>query len=325
MYLAQRVILLRGDPSVIDQQYYFQALKSPFVQAQLRARATGTTVFGIKQSELRPVEIPCYSLPTQRKIAAILSAYDDLIENNLRRIQILEEMAQTLYREWFVEFRFPGREKVKMVDSPLGMIPEGWPMCTVSEAVHINPKTRVAREVEKPYVPMSSLSTNSMIIGDFERRTGSGGCKFRNSDTLMARITPCIEHGKTGFVQFLPSDKDIAIGSTEFIVLRPNTLNPYYVYFLARAETLRQHAINSMTGASGRQRVQMQCFNECHLAHPDKDILDRFASIVSPMFRQIHVLWMKNRNLCRTRDLLLPRLISGELDVSDLDITTTKD
>jgi len=124
--LAQRVILLRGKSSLIDQGYYFQALKSDFVQAELKSRATGTTVLGIKQSELKKVRIPYYPLPIQRKIAAILSAYDDLIENNTRRIKILEEMAQAIYREWFVHFRFPGHEGVRMVESELGMIPEGW-------------------------------------------------------------------------------------------------------------------------------------------------------------------------------------------------------
>ena len=131
--LAQRVILLRGNPQVIDQQYYFQALKSSFVQAGLQMRSTGTTVAGIKQSELRQVEIPLPSLPDQRKIAAVLSAYGDLIENNTRRIKILEEMASTIYREWFVEFRFLGHEQVEMVESELGLIPQGWEVKKLGE------------------------------------------------------------------------------------------------------------------------------------------------------------------------------------------------
>ena len=106
--LAQRVILLRGDKEKINQRYLCFALQSPLVQARLNARATGATVAGIKQSELREVLLPVYQLPTQRRIASILSAYDDLIENNTRRISILEEMARRIYEEWFVRFRFPG-------------------------------------------------------------------------------------------------------------------------------------------------------------------------------------------------------------------------
>jgi type I restriction enzyme S subunit len=124
--LAQRVILLRGKPELINQRFYYYSLQSPYAQAELKARATGTTVFGIKQSELRKVRIPYFRLDIQNKISSILSAYDDLIENNLKRIKILEEMAQMIYREWFVNFRFPGHEKGKMVKSEMGLIPEGW-------------------------------------------------------------------------------------------------------------------------------------------------------------------------------------------------------
>ena len=118
--LAQRVILMRGKSDLIDQGYYFQTFKSDYVQAELNSRGTGTTVLGIKQSELLKVRIPYYPLSTQQKIAAILSAYDNLIENNTRRIKILEEMAQAIYREWFVDFRFPGHEGVRLLESELG-------------------------------------------------------------------------------------------------------------------------------------------------------------------------------------------------------------
>jgi len=108
------------------------------------------------------IEVP--PLPNQRKIAAILSAYDDLIENNTRRIKILEEMAQTIYREWFVKFRFPGHEKVKMKDSELGPIPEGWMVKPSSQVLEINPRIKVDKESENPFVFMEDLSNTSMVI-----------------------------------------------------------------------------------------------------------------------------------------------------------------
>lgn len=135
--LTQRVILLRGNPKIIEQGYYYQALKSDFVKGELNIRATGTTVLGIKQSELRKVLIPYYLLPTQQKIASVLSAYDRLIENNTRRIKILESMAQTLYQEWFVKFRFPGCDRVKMVESELGLIPEGWEVKNLKDVCNL--------------------------------------------------------------------------------------------------------------------------------------------------------------------------------------------
>jgi type I restriction enzyme S subunit len=221
-----------------------------------------------------------------------------------------------LYREWFVHFRFPGHEQAAMVDSELGPIPEGWKVMKVTEAIHVNPRMKVPKEGLKPYVPMKSLSETSMLIEDVESRSGNSGSKFKNDDTLFARITPCLENGKTGFVQFLPSDT-IGLGSTEFIVLRSKTLSPEYVYLMARSDEFRDHAIKSMTGATGRQRVQVDCFEEFSIAHPEQETLRQFVDQVSPLFCGIQVLAEKNETLRRTRDLLLPRLISGEVDVSN--------
>ncbi|HXL09014.1 MAG TPA: restriction endonuclease subunit S [Candidatus Bathyarchaeia archaeon] len=320
--LAQRVILLRGNQGVIDQQYYFQALKSPFAQGELTARATGTTVLGIKQSELRQVRIPYFPLPAQRRIASILSAYDDLIENNRRRTKILEKMAQLIYEEWFVQFRYPGHERVKMVDSELGPIPKGWEVKRAPDALWINPKVVVPKDGEKPFISMGSLSDNSMLIGEVKSRNGNSGSKFQNGDTLFARITPCLENGKTAFVQFLPSAEAVGFGSTEFIVLRSHTLCPEYVYLLARSDAFRDNAIKSMSGASGRQRVQEKCFDKFLFAQPEPDTLERFSSVASPMFKAVHLLSSQNSILRQTRDLLLPKLISGEIDMEKLDIPT---
>lgn len=263
-----------------------------------------------------PVRLP--PLIVQRRIASILSTYDDLIENNARRIDILEEMAKRIYEEWFVRYRFPGHEGVRMVESELGLVPEGWTVVAASKAIEINPTTRVPREGLKTFLAMNCLSDASMLIDAAGQREGNSGSKFRNGDTLFARITPCLENGKTGFVQFLPSDEDTAFGSTEFIVLRSRTLTPEFVYLLARSDAFRDHAIKSMSGASGRQRVRESCFDAFLLANPDGDTLAEFAAVVRPMFALVQVLAQKNLNLRATRDLLLPKLISGDLDVSAL-------
>ena len=229
-------------------------------------------------------------------------------------------MAQLLYREWFVNFRFPGHEDVKLVESAIGLIPEGWKIVKAPNAVSINPKTVVAKEGNKPFVPMGCLSGNSMLIENIESRTGNSGAKFKNEDTLFARITPCLENGKTGYVQFLSSKTAVAFGSTEFIVLRSQTLCPEFVYLMARSDRFRENAIKSMSGATGRQRVQEACFDAFLFAHSDKRTLSECSKIISQMFRQIYVLAQKNRNLRQTRDRLLPKLISGEIDVEALDL-----
>lgn len=267
----------------------------------------------MRLGDIPRLEIAIPRLSTQKRIGRILSAYDELIENINRRIKILEEMAQALYRESFVHFRFPGHEAAKYVDSRLGRIPASWEVKKVTEAMHVNPRTQVSGETEKPHVPMDSLATNSMLIGDVNIRTGNSGSKFKNGDTLFARITPCLENGKTAFVQFLPSDSDVAIGSTEFIVLRSCTLCPEYVYLMARSNEFRDNAIKSMSGATGRQRVQEECFDKFLIAQPDDETLGKFAERTSRMFRLIHNLARRSTNLRSTRDLLLPKLVSGEI------------
>lgn len=315
--LGQRTVLIRPNKSKVEPHYLVYLLLGDEIQGKFHSQSGGATVAHLNMKDIRNLDLPVLpSLETQRKIASILSAYDDLIENNTRRIKILEEMARMIYREWSVNFRFPGYEMVKMVDSPVGKIPEGWDIKPVTEALDVNPRTRVSKEGEKPFLPMGCLCNDSMLISDIEYRTGNSGSKFKNSDTLFARITPCLENGKTGFVQFLPTDEATAFGSTEFIVLRSRTLCPEYVYLMARSDEFRANAIKSMSGASGRQRVNEKCFEQFFIAQPDSQTLKHFAAQVSPMFKAIHVLAKKNHNLRQTRDLLLPKLISGEIDIN---------
>lgn len=299
----------------LESKYLYYWLTSPSGKAELGKSTIGSSQSAFTIALLKEMRIALPSRLVQQQVIHILSAYDDLIENSQRRIRILEDMARRLYREWFVHFRFPGADSLPRIDSPLGPIPKGWKVATLPECIDINPKVRIPREGDKPFVPMGCLSNNSMLITDIESRSGNSGAKFQNGDTLFARITPCLENGKTGFVQFLPDAQSVAFGSTEFIVLRSRTLTPEFVYLLARSEPFRDNAIKSMTGASGRQRVQERCFDSYTLAVPPSDLLARFSAIVGPSFKLIHQLHHQITNLRRTRDLLLPRLLSGELDV----------
>jgi type I restriction enzyme S subunit len=250
----------------------------------------------------------------QRRTAGLLAAFDDLIENNFRRTQILEEMSHAVYREWFVEFRAAG-----VADVSNSGLPARWRRLPLREAVEVSPKVAVPRDGEKPFVPMGCLSNDSMIIDGVESRTGNSGSKFQNGDTLFARITPCLENGKTAFVQFLPDAESVAFGSTEFIVLRSRTLTPEFVYLLARSDEVRGPAIKSMSGASGRQRVQEQCFDTMTVVQPPSEVLERFTEIVRPMFQLVHQLYLQTVNLRATRDLLLPRLMSGQLRLDEVE------
>jgi type I restriction enzyme S subunit len=161
---------------------------------------------------------------------------------------------------------------------------------------------------------MADLPTNSMVIQNSILREGRSGSKFMNGDTLLARITPCLENGKTAFVQFL-AEGEVARGSTEFIVLRSRRLTPEFVYCLARTYKFRENAIKSMVGSSGRQRVQESCFSEFPVTIPTASLLNLFTELAEPAFRMVYLLHSQNEKLRTARDLLLPRLMSGEVAV----------
>jgi type I restriction enzyme S subunit len=298
------------DREQCDPKFIYYLFNSKPVRQQIRASASGTKIRHTSPTRIGEVKICLPPIEEQGRIAAILSDYDDLIEINRLRIKILEEMARVLYREWFILFRYPGHSSVRLIDSAIGQIPYGWTIKTLPECILVNPRVHVPHEGEKPFVPVCYLANDSMLVSGFEFRTGNSGSKFQNGDTLFARITPCLENGKTGFVQFLPQATSVAFGSTEFIVLRSKTLTPEFVYLLARSQEFRTNAIKSMSGASGRQRVQEKCFDRFMIAEPPAELLAKFSAISSPGFHLIQNLHLRNENLRRTREMLLPRLLS---------------
>ena len=296
-----------------------------FVQSALEASDISGFITGAAQPKLSqanllriPLRVPPFE--DQLRIGEILDAIDDLIENNRRRIALLERMAQTIYREWFVHFRYPGYEDDELVDSPLGAIPAGWQAMTVAEAVEINPRVGGSRGDEVRFVTMGDLSNLAMDVRPSAKRVfGEGGSRFQRHDTLFARITPSVENGKTGFVQFL-GPGEVAMGSTEFIVFRARHLSAYSTYCLARRDDLRKHAIGSMAGASGRQRVNNDCFQSFSIAVPPPSVEQRFAAGAEPLFTACHVLADQGLRLARLRSSLLPKLVTGAIDVSRFDL-----
>lgn len=142
----------------------------------------------------------------------------------------------------------------------------------------------------------------------------NSGSKFQNGDTLLARITPCLENGKTAFVSCIESEEG-AVGSTEYIVMRAKGINPYMVYLLARTDSFRQSAINSMTGSDGRQRAQADKLKALPYLKPTGQIMRLFEEYVEPMFMQIQNKNEQNISLKQARDCLLPKLMSGEMEV----------
>lgn len=317
--LAQRVILLRPDARKVDPSFLFHYLRSPQAQAALGRRSSGTTVSGIRQPELKAVEVPLLERSLQGAVGVILDAIDDLIENNRRRVEVLEEMARAIYREWFVTFRYPGHEEVPLVNSSLGPIPKDWGIAPASAAITVNPRIKLDKAGGYPFIAMGDLDERTMGCRPRQVRSVRSGAKFEQGDTLFARITPCLENGKTGLVQSLAED-EVGLGSTEFIVLRGRDVGSAFTYCLARDSDFRKNAIASMSGASGRQRVRNECFDSYLLPVPPRGLADAFERSVEPLFSHVAVLTDETDQLQQLRDLLLPKLVSGQIDVSSLDL-----
>jgi type I restriction enzyme, S subunit len=297
--LAQRVILLRGNPQMIDQDFYFHALRSPFVKGELRKRATGTTVLGIKQSELRKVRIPYFPPPIQSRIAAILSAYDDLIENNTRRIQVLEEMARRIYEEWFVRFRFPGHEKAGMIKSELGLIPDGWEVDTVANAVKRFPAgKKYDQKTVKPSGKVPVLDQGRSGIIGFHDDEPSTSASLDNPVIVFANHT-CYQR-----LIFFPFS---AIQNV--IPFKSSDKHPRNIFWLHYA-TKNLVTFNDYKG-------HFPQFAAKQILIPKDTLADRFGLLIKPFLSEIYCLNRKNEHLRRMRDLLLPKLISGEIDVSN--------
>ena len=249
-----------------------------------------------------PVRLP--PIVEQRAIAHVLGTLDDKIELNRRMNETLEAMARSIFKSWFVDFdpvraKMDGRKPEawtrllppsfpkELGGTFLGPVPCRWPVVSLSEVIEVNPKRALPHATVAPYLDMKNMPTRGHCAQEWIDRPFSSGTKFINGDTLLARITPCLENGKTAFVDFLHVGQ-VGWGSTEYIVLRPKPpLSPEFGYFLARSDDLRSHAIQNMTGTSGRQRVPSNCFEQYLFPMPPAGIAERFGAIVSPFMRTI--------------------------------------
>ncbi len=207
-----------------------------------------------------------------------------------------------------------------MEESELGEIPLGWKVVPASALIEFNPKEPLRKGTVAPYMDMASLPTyGSWAESPVPREFGSG-MRFRNGDALLARITPCLENGKSAFVQNLP-DESVGWGSTEFIVMRSKKPVPQeYAYLLARHAAFREHAMRSMTGTSGRQRAQANTVSEFKVTSPsESSVWCAFSELVGSYFKAIKSQSEASKTLAELRDSLLPKLLSGELSVADLE------
>ncbi len=331
--LGQRMVLIRPSPSAVSFRFLRYWLNSPVMARHASGHRDGTVAERLNLPTIRALPVAVPPLPEQRAIARILGTLDDKIELNRRMNETLEAMARALFKSWFVDFdpvrakaegRDPGLPKpladlfpAHLVDSELGEIPEGWEVATLPEVVDVNPMRALRKGVEAPYLDMANMPTHGHSADAVVDRAFGSGMRFINGDTLVARITPCLENGKTAFVDFL-RDGQVGWGSTEYIVLRPKSPLPEeYAYCLARNAEFRDFAIQSMTGTSGRQRVPAESLAHFRVAVPPKSIAESFGRAVKPRLTRASAAVRESRTLAALRDTLLPKLILGELRVKD--------
>lgn len=192
--------------------------------------------------------------------------------------------------------------------------------CTVSDIAFLNPKRTLIKGQKARCIDMSQLSTSGAFPAGWEIKPFNGGMRFTNGDTLLARITPCLENGKTAYIDFL-DDKEVAFGSTEYIVLAPkNNISPEYLYCLARYPAFVDYAVKNMNGSSGRQRVSADTIGQFVINRPSEDALHTFGSMASALFMKMKLNSLENLKLAALRDALLPKLISGEIDASGVQL-----
>ena len=332
--LSTSLMKLTCDPNKADPRFMFYFFRSSAGRHELlkNASTVGTPGIGQPLSSLKAIQFPLPPLAEQKAIAAVLGALDDKIELNRRMNATLEAMARALFQSWFVDFdpvraKLDGRPPAALdpataalfpehlEDSPLGHIPKGWTAQRLPDAIEVNPRRTLKRGTIAPYLDMKNLPTQGHSAEEVIDREFSSGTKFQNGDTLLARITPCLENGKTGYVDFL-EDGQVGWGSTEYIVLAPKPpLPPQFGYLLARSDALRTHAIQNMTGTSGRQRVPSECFHNFWLAVPPPDIACRFDELTAPLMAKIKANSTESRTLATLRDTLLPKLLNGDLRI----------
>jgi type I restriction enzyme S subunit len=294
--LGQRTVLIRTRPEVLDPIYLNYLLCGPELRNWMLGVASGATLPHLNMADIRSMELPSLPSPeAQRKIAAILAAYDNLIDNNNRRIKVLEEVAQRIYREWFVDFRYPGHERVPLVDSEVGPIPDGWSSGLLGDEVEF---------VYGKALTADARQDGSVIV------FGSGGVIGQHDEALSAG--PGIVVGRKGNVGAVHwSDGPFFAIDTTYWVRSELPLT--YCYFALRdLEFLDSHA--AVPGLSRAQAYALP------LVCPSRDVLETFDGLVADLFA-LRARWAAaTTNLRATRDVLLPRLVSGAIDVTDLNI-----
>jgi type I restriction enzyme S subunit len=305
----QRVAIVRPDTSRCVPEFVYFALSQDVYETTLYGLGLGAGQPNVSAKQISDLAIPFPPLPVQKRIAGILSAYDELIENSQRRIGVLETMARGLYREWFVKFRFPGHESVPRVASSLGEIPEGWEVKKLGEVAE-----DLRRNVPKgglqdptPYVGLEHIPRRSLALDAWELASslGSNKLSFKKGEVLFGKIRPYFHK-----VSVAPFD---GLCSADTIVIRARSLDHHQLVVACVSSDAFVAEASATANGAKMPRANWDVLEQYPIIIPSGPILKKFSTLFSSMIEQQQKLIFRIENLRRTRDLLLPRLLSGEL------------
>lgn len=321
--LAQRIITLRSNSSLLDNTFLKYLLQSPIMQWRLSERASGTTVVGIKSSELRKVNVNIPSLEKQKKIVNILSSLDDKIELNNEMNKTLDEMAQSIFKRWFVDFEFPNEDGEpykssggEMVESELGMIPKGWEYGLINDTCEKiysggTPKTSEETYWNGELNWMSSGETRNNFIIDTEKYITQQGAD-KSSTKLANRLNTVIASAGQGFTRgqtsLLLIDTYI---NQSLITLKPKYYYEFFNYFNIKRRYNELRNISDSHSIRGSLTTKMIC--KLGTILPNIEVLKEFCVIIEPIIIQIENNIRNSQNIAELRNLLLPKLMNGEI------------
>lgn len=329
--LAQRLITLRGKPGVLDNRFLKFAMQSQFVQQQLKARATGTTVGGVRQSELRKVQLAIPPVSEQRAIAHILGTLDDKIELNRRMNETLEAMARAIFKSWFVDFdpvhaKSEGRQPSGMdattaalfpgsfEDSPLGRIPKSWRVTTLADFALLNPEVWAKQNppITIEYVDLSNVKwgrIEATMPHPWNEAPSRAQRVLRRGDSIVGTVRP--GNGSYAFI----SDNGLT-GSTGFAVLRPRKSSFREIVYLAATNPDNIERLAHLADGAAYPAVRPDAVQSTQIIVAPDPIIELFSQMVRPLLAKYAASNRESHALAATRDVLLPKLISGEVRVS---------
>lgn len=309
----QAICAMVTDPKEADARFLYYALAG--ARERLVGNAHGAAQQNLSQQLIKPFKLAVPALATQQRIGALLRSIDDLIENNRRRIEVLEKMARAIYREWFVKFRYPGHEGVPMVDSALGLIPEGWQVGELNDLVQLirNTVDPAVIDAETPAVGLEHIPRKQITLDSWGAAGDQGSRKgvFEKGDVLFGKIRPYFHK-----VSVAPID---GICSTDAIVLRPASEHWGQAVFVLSSGELVAHATATSNGTK-MPRADWKVLGRWPVALPPSAIAGQFTQIARDQLEMAETLMFENARLTNLRDLLLPKLVTGKIDVTSLDV-----